>query len=139
MAPRKKREAVKFDAASQFLRDFLKRGPTPANEVKSAALESGISVSMLEKVPKSIVTKTQETAPDGERKWYWKLRTSRRRIQKSSETIRKETDDDAGYERAINEMLRRLAGIIGESGKRLTAKQLVKRFGEELHRMKSQP
>jgi hypothetical protein len=136
MAPRKKRQALKLDAASEFLRDFLTRGPTPANEVKTAALENGISVSMLEKVPQSIVTKAQEMGPDGARKWYWKLRTSRRRVQKSRETVHKDMADDAGYQRAVSEMLRRLAGIVGSSGKKLTAKQLITKFDEELHDMK---
>jgi len=137
MASRKKRPAVKLDAASQFLRSFLEHGPKLANEVKSAARENEISVPMLEKASQSIVTKTQEKNPDGARKWYWKLRTSRRRVSKSSATKRKDAAEfSAGYQRAVTDMLLRLAGIDGGSGKKLTAKQLIEKFYAELRSLK---
>jgi len=137
MASRKNRPAVKLDAASQFLRSFLEHGRKLANEVKSAARENEISVHMLEKASQSIVTKTQEKGTDGARNWYWKLRTSGRRVSRSSATERKDAAEfSAGYQRAVTDMLLRLAGIDGGSGKKLTAEQLIGKFYAELRSLK---
>lgn len=139
MASRKERPSLKKDAATQFLHGFLERGPKPANEVQAAARDNGISIPMLAKVSQSIVTKTQKTDSDGVRKWYWKLRTSRRRVAKSSTTERTDAAEfRAGYQRAVTDMLLRLAGIDGGSGKKLTAKQLIEKFYAELRSLKDQ-
>lgn len=136
MASRKARPSLKSDAALQFLHDYLERGPKTANEVQSAARDKGISLHMLAKVSQSIVTKTQKMEPDRARKWYWKLSTSRRRVHKSSATVGKDAAETTGYQMAVTDMLRRLAGIDGRKGKKLTAKQLIERFYAELRSMK---
>jgi hypothetical protein len=139
MVLRKKRPSLKTDAATQFLRGSLEHGPKPASEVQTAARDKGISMPMLAKVSQSIVTKTQKTDLDGVRKWYWKLRTSRRRVPKSSATERTDAAEfSAGYQRAVTDMLLQLASIDGGSGKKLTAKQLIGKFYAELRSMKDQ-
>lgn len=139
MALPKKRPSLKTDAATQFLHGFLERGPKPANEVHTAARDNGISIPMLAKVSQSIVAKTQKMDSDGARKWYWKLRTSRRRVTKSSATERTDAAEfSAGYQRAVTDMLLRLAEIDGGSGKKLTAKQLIEKFYAELRSLKDQ-
>jgi hypothetical protein len=139
MASPKKRPSLKTDAATQFLHAFLERGPKPANEVQTAARNNGISIPMLAKVSQHIVTKTQTTDSDGARKWYWKLRTSRRRVAKSSATKHADAADfSVGYQRAVTDMLLLLAGIDGGSGRKLTAKQLIEKFYAELRCLKDQ-
>jgi hypothetical protein len=139
MASRKKRPSLKSDAATQFLHGFLERGPKTANEVQNAAYDNGISIPMLAKVSQSIVTKTQKIDSDGVRKWYWKLRTSQRRVARSFATERTDAAAfSAGYQRAVTDMLLRLANIDGGSGRKLTAKQLTERFYAELRRLKDQ-
>lgn len=139
MALPKKRPSLKTDAATQFLHGFLEGGPKPANEVQTAARDNGISIPMLAKVSQSIVTKTQKSDSDGVRKWYWKLRTSRRRVPKNSAAKRRAAAEfRAGYQRALTDMLLRLAGIDGGSRKKLTAKQLIERIYAELRTLKDQ-
>ena len=94
---------------------------------------------MLAKISQSIVTKTQETDSDGVRRWYWKLRTSRRRVPKNPSTKRIHAAEfSAGYQRAVTDMLLRLASIDGGSGKKLSAKLLIEKFYAELRKLKDQ-
>ena len=134
---RKKRATLKADEATQFLRDFLADGRKSWAEVELEARRRGISLDTLRRASADIVDKRQEKGPDGPRVSYWSLLPPTPRPRKSKAAVLEETITfKSGYERAVNDMLWRLASIAGEHGKRKTARHLFERFSEELRKLK---